>query len=375
MTLTLLVDGPEYWARARQDLAGAKQRILVQAMSFEGDRAGLGMARLLRESAAADRRVVVDYFTRWVINDHFVWKPSHLFDRELGREITATRRMFEELLAAGVGVEFRNPMGPIFVRGPARNHKKLVAVDDRVAYIGGINLTDHNFAWRDMMLRIEDADVAGFLREDFEATWRGDNRAERLNRPGIEIHSLDGADNPRVFDRVRDLIDAAQHSIQVENAYLTPPFVGWLEAAASRGVEVTILTPRDHNWRLPQHHVIWRAAVTGMKVRLFEGRMNHTKAMLVDGRQLVMGSANFDLWSYWFQQEYLVIVSEEALIADYRRRVLEPDLAVSSPCDIHVSAARGRSAARKLWLFERASLFFNRKGRGRDVASPLATRA
>jgi phosphatidylserine/phosphatidylglycerophosphate/cardiolipin synthase-like enzyme len=59
--------------------------------------------------------------------------------------------------------------------------------------------------------------------------------------------------------------------------------------------------------------------------------MTHMKALLVDRRWLVLGSANFDVWSYRSQQEYLVVLTEPGLVEEFRSRVAEPDLARSRP--------------------------------------------
>ena len=60
--------------------------------------------------------------------------------------------------------------------------------------------------------------------------------------------------------------------------------------------------------------------------------MTHMKALLIDRRWLILGSANFDIWSYRSQMEYLAVLSEPALIEDFRRRVAEPDALCSAPC-------------------------------------------
>ena len=64
----LHVGAPAFWRRAAGDIAGARRRVLVQAMTFEGDAAGLSVAAAIASSAAADRRVLVDAYTRAVIS-------------------------------------------------------------------------------------------------------------------------------------------------------------------------------------------------------------------------------------------------------------------------------------------------------------------
>jgi cardiolipin synthase len=331
MKLRLLVDSAEFREAAAADLGAARQRAFIQAMTFEGDAAGRDMAALLIASPAGDRRVLIDAFTRHVLSDRFRWSPRNLVRGSVWREAFATDRMVRGLRREGAEVRFVNPAGAFFHRFPARNHKKLVAVDGRVAYVGGINFSDHNFAWHDLMLRIEDERTADFLHQDFLATWAGHDRADALRVPGLTLHTLDGRQNERVFEEVLDLLAGAEREIFVECPYVTDPFLRELERAARRGVKVRVVTAERHNVPLLREALVQAAARAPLDARLYPGRMTHVKALLVDGSRLVLGSANFDVWSYHSQQEYLLVATEPGLIEDFRRRVAEPDLAVSKP--------------------------------------------
>jgi cardiolipin synthase len=332
MKMQLLVDAPEFREALALDLAAARRSALLQALTFEGDSAGTGVAALLAASPAPDRRVLVDAFTRHVLSDRFRWHPRNLLGTALWAEAWATRRMLRRLTRQGVGVRFTNPAGFLFRRFPARNHKKLVAVDGRVAYLGGINFSDHNFAWHDLMLRIEDPRVARFLEEDFLATWEGRDRAGSLRLPGFTLHALDGRENETAFEEVLDLVAGAREEIFLECPYVTDPFTPELTRAARRGVRVTVLAPERHNVPLLREALAHAAARSPLDLRLYPDRMTHMKALLVDRRWLVLGSANFDFWSYRSQQEYLAVVSEPRLVAEFRARVAEPDAARSRPC-------------------------------------------
>ena len=122
-------------------------------------------------------------------------------------------------------------------------------IDDTTAYLGGINFSDHNAAWHDMMVRIEDGAVAEFLREDFLSTWAGQDRVAHRAFDGLELFTADGRANRGAFQRVLDLIDGAQRSIFAESPYITFPFYERLRAATGRGVTVKIVTPEQNNWR------------------------------------------------------------------------------------------------------------------------------
>ena len=344
MKIELLVDFKEFWTRLSEDIRAAESSVLVQTFALEGDNTGKRLAEALISSTAPDRRILADSFTQIVLSDRFKYSPSALIDRELQDEVRQTRGMKQDLKASGVEIRFTNAYGPTPRRILSRNHKKLIVIDDRAAYVGGINFSDHNAAWHDLMLRIEGAGVAEFLREDFLSTWRGENRVARQSAGGIEILSTDGRTNREVFQRVLDLIDGARKSIFLESPYVTFPFYERLREATRRGVNVTVLTPEQNNWRFFGNYARIEAARSQIDLRLFRGRMSHLKAMLIDDECLVAGSSNFDYLSYRIHQELIAIFTDPQLIADFRERVMLPDLAQSVAVDCR---ANGFS---KRWL-------------------------
>ena len=326
MKSTLLVGGPEFIQRLGEDLGEASSLAYVQALTFEADAAGRAVAELLLRSPAADRRLIVDHFSNHVVSDRLLWRPRNLLDPVLRQEVRATRDAIHGLRVDGVGVRYVNPVGPLFLRFPARNHKKLVVVDDRVAYIGGINFSDHNFAWHDLMIRIECPRMASFLRDDFLATWAGRNQGASVQFDSLTLHVFDGARNETRFARVFERLAKARHRVFVQCPYVTDPFRAALVDTARRGVEVTLLVPEENNWQALGHCLAAEAVRGRIDVRFFPG-MTHMKAMLIDDEVLLVGSANFDLVSYHFQQEYLAEVSDPDLLSQFRARVVEPDLA------------------------------------------------
>jgi len=358
--IELLVDSGDYFRRMKEDVASARSYVLAQALSFEGDAVGLAMGDLMLASMAPDRRVVIDSFTRHVVNDRLVWTPKNLLDRGLRAEVRETRAMIDRLRSGGVGVRFSGPAGRFLERLPARNHKKLVAVDDRVAYVGGINFSDHNFLWHDLMLRVEDEGFVRFLREDFEGTWNGTQQAAQWASPGLVLHSLDGETNEEAFARVFALIDAAKESLFVECPYVNGPFLDRLADARRRDVSVTVVTPENNNFGLCRDAMIWHGNNSGFDVRFYPDRMTHMKALLVDGSVLVVGSANFDVLSYRFQQEFMAIVTDRPLIADFTKRVVEEDLRRSTPCRRTHGFMAARITGLRLDALDRLSALWRR---------------
>ncbi|MEO8926560.1 MAG: phosphatidylserine/phosphatidylglycerophosphate/cardiolipin synthase family protein [Caulobacteraceae bacterium] len=331
--LELLVGAEAFWRRARQDIGAARQRLFVQAMTFEGDAAGRPVAAAIAASPAEDRRVLVDSYSRHVISDRFIHAPAALLDGDLRAEVRATRAMFGDMAKAGARVRLTNPAGPVFLNWPARNHKKLIVADD-VAYLGGINFSDHNFAWHDFMIRLEGEAAVDLLAGDFEATFAGVPRPWRADLGDLQLISLDGRSNARGFAPIVDLIDAARSAITVISPYLTFPFTGALARTARRGVPVRLITPLANNKPLVRDAMLASVSRAGFEVRLLP-EMSHLKALLVDDERLVVGSSNFDFVSLAAEEELMAVIAAPALIADFHRRIVEPALAAALPPGAH----------------------------------------
>jgi cardiolipin synthase A/B len=224
-------------------------------------------------------------------------------------------------------VHWTNPVGVLLLRFVGRNHKKLVLVDDRIAYVGGFNLCDHNLSWHDVMLRVEDERLGAFLRDDVRATLRGENLAHRGDFGGIEILMLDGIGNLRLCEPVLELIRGARESIVVQSPYVTSPFYQYLAQAVSRGVSVTVIAPEQNNKPRLKDYIQRAAGEAGIALRLYTSRMSHLKAMIVDDTALVVGSSNFDYFSFEVQQKAVAIVRDPLVVREYHDTALAADLA------------------------------------------------
>lgn len=330
--VTILVDSPAIWRAVRADLAGAREYAYFQTYSFEGDRVGKDLTNELLAARAPDLRLLIDSYTRVNQSDRWIAAPGNLFNRPLRDEVRNTRRLVRTLRAEGTGVRFGRPFGFLGRKALRRDHKKLFLFDDRVAYVGGINFSEHNFEWHDIMVRIEHPEVARFLRRDFLRSWEGRSQMASRSFPelGLDLHTLPGRGNREAFDGLLARIDRAERSIHVISPYVGPPFTGHLAAAADRGVEVHFVTPRDNNKAYLQDYLLAEAARSSFHVRLYPERMIHMKCMLIDDSTLVTGSSNFDLMSYHgFLAEVVAVFRSPAVTAAFRRQVLEPDLAAS----------------------------------------------
>ncbi len=336
MNIELLVDAPAFWDRLRGDLRSARHVAYVQTFSFEGDRVGTSLGRALEACPAADRRLLVDGFSLLYHNDRLI-PGSAWLERPFRREVLLTHRWVRRLRTGGARVRFGNPLGPSPVQLLRRSHKKLAVIDERVAYLGGINFSDHNFAWHDMMLRVEDPELGRLLAADFRASFEG--RPVALDREvgPLRVIALNGRGNARGLRPVVDAVRGARHSIDVASAYLSHPFTRHLAAARRRGVRVRVLTPARNNKSNLARHVLHVAHRHGFEVRRFAGGMSHLKAMVVDDDLLVAGSSNFDFMSYHILEELVVLTRDVAVVRAFKDQVWGPDLAAALPGDVRRS--------------------------------------
>jgi len=328
--MQLLVDAAEWWPAYLADARSATRRVYAQTLSFEADAAGLGMAALFRElGPGIDRRLIVDDYTNYFINDRFVYAPGALRDRALWDEVRATRRLIQALAADGVQVHWTNLVRRRLHRFPARNHKKIFVVDDRVAYIGGINLSEHNFAWHDVMLRIDDPALVACLADDFEQTL--DGRNQPLDRTFDEgrLVLLDGVHGEQLLAECFDRIANAEREVICVSPYVSAPFMDPMRTAAARGVRIVILVPETNNWGWYDAYAKLECMRRQLELRYFIGPMNHTKAMLIDGKLLVTGSSNFDYFTYHTHQELLWMTKHAPMVEAFRRRIFDPEMASS----------------------------------------------
>jgi cardiolipin synthase len=348
MSMRLLVDSDAFWQSLASDIGSARSYVYVQTLSFEGDRVGKALTAALESSSAPDKRVLVDSYTKIIQNDKFLFSPSSLLDSELRAEVRETSAMIAGARRTGIDVRFTNPLGVLLRKLAARNHKKIMVIDDRISYVGGLNFSEHNFEWHDLMLRIDDGDVAAFLRDDFLTTWRGEDVCRSGSFPGIDLHLCDGSTNALVFQKLFDLIDSASNQIFVESPYITFPFFEKLGDARKRGVQVTLISPHANNYPTLTRYVKWECARLDIDLWLYRGRMTHLKAMLIDGRYLIVGSSNFDDFSYRRHQELIAVATDRAVIADFEERVVKHDLAKSVRFTGSAAGLRSRIALQQV---------------------------
>lgn len=221
-----------------------------------------------------------------------------------------------------------------------RDHRKIVVVDGRVAYTGGMNVADYYIDglsgigdWHDMHMRIEGAAV-NELHEIFCYMWYKET-GEFLSGTKYFPLVVSCPDNQRLAivdrhanvtpDAIRDLfaemLNTAQHKVLIINPYFIPTHRvrKALKDAIDRGVDVQILLSAKGDIPLtPEttHYVGNNLAKRGAKVYLFHGGFHHTKIMMVDDLYCTVGSSNMNSRSLRYDYEVNTVIFSKKTTAE-----------------------------------------------------------
>jgi cardiolipin synthase len=249
----------------------------------------------------------------------------------------------------GVDVRLYHPLFPFLWYQPYRDHRKILAVDRRVAFTGGMNIGEeygsslghpkHGGAWRDTHARLE-GPVAWEMAVVFREGWEGAGGAP-FEIPPLAL-PLDGAPVPpgaallvldsapgRGHEETASVLAAAiaasRERFWLTNAYFAPrrDALPLLAAAAGRGVDVRLLLPGVSDVPLVRHagHGSYRHLLK-RGVRIFEYRASvlHAKSFVADGYLSMVGSTNMDFRSFHFNAECNVVALDAGVAKTLEER-------------------------------------------------------
>jgi cardiolipin synthase len=247
----------------------------------------------------------------------------------------------ERLRRNGVKVVCALPVNPIrmlFARLDLRNHRKISIIDGRIAYAGSQNITDRTFRsrrwrrtgrWIDATLRI-DGPAAQALAMVFLSDWVLDSEEEITDlHPFLpELPAREGGSIVQVMasgpgpapEAIHQALLTTIYSAREELVMTTPYFVPdeatatALQAAATRGVRVTLVMPRVSDSPLVaaasrSHYIDLLAA--GVRIMHFKNGLLHAKTVTVDRRIALISSANFDARSFWLNFEVTMFIYDD----------------------------------------------------------------
>lgn len=314
---------------------------------------------LLRAIAEAQQHVHLEYYI--VEPDHVGTAIRDALIRAVARGVRVRLladavgsarlnwRFLKPLRDAGGEVVFFHPFRLATLKPllNLRTHRKIVVVDGRLGFAGGVNLTDQQDerrrpdAFRDLHLRIEGEAVHG-LQAVFIEDWMYATRRPLVQHglfptlPPGELAAQwlpSGPDNR--WEPIHRVLVQAIHDASERLWLVTPYFVPTesariaLTSAALRGVDVRLLVPRRADtWlvTLASRSFFDELLRAGVRVYEYLPRMLHTKAMLVDDGLCVLGSANFDERSFRLNFELCVALHGRAPAAALAT-ILQADLA------------------------------------------------
>ena len=318
--LTLLNSGEKYFPALLAAIESAKLEIYLESYIFADDEIGHEVTGAL--CRAAQRGVQVN-----VTVDGFG-----------GRNFAAD--FLPQLSAAGVrAMVYRPEIGRFHFRRHRlrRLHRKLVVIDARLAFVGGINIVDDNNAPDGMRPRYDYAaciegptveQVHHAVRRLWEVvSWVNFKRRFRLaplNALSCEIAGAQSAaflirDNIRhrndILHAYIEAINAAKNEILIANAYFLPGvrFGLALQAAAKRGVKITVLLQgkTDHPMLRFATQALYGAALeSGIRIFEYEKSFIHAKVAVIDSHWATVGSSNIDPFSLLLAKEANLVVRD-----------------------------------------------------------------
>lgn len=295
----MLINGDETFPAMLSAIEQARHSVTLSTYIFDHDEAGLAFVKALSDAVkrGVEVRVLID-----AAGTRYSWPP---ITGALKRE----------------GIRFARFL-PTFapwrlLSMNLRNHRKILVVDGRLGFTGGINIRAGNcllkqprYPVRDLHFRIEGPVVAQ-LQEVFTDDWlfttgealRGEKWFPPLEGcgPVLARGIVDGPDED--FEKLRwtilPALAAAKRSVRIATPYFLPDatLIAALNLAAMRGVQVDILLPSKSNlpfvqWASMAHW--WQVLERGCRIWLSPPPFDHSKLLLVDDAWTLLGSANWD---------------------------------------------------------------------------------
>ncbi len=323
--IKLYIEGDELFDAMLEAIHHAKRTVWIETYIFADDEVGQRFAKALSERAQAgvEVRLLVD---------------------ALGSLFQFHRTLGAALKASGVKVRhfhrwhWREPF-----RYNRRNHRKLLAVDSEVAFLGGFNIHRQSsykyfgaVRWRDSHASFQGR-LARQAAELFDAFWRGDRRRlpnKDQQGSSVLVPNQTRDCRQRLACIYADFFGNAKQQICLATPYFVPDhrIQKALLLAVARGVEVRLLVPHSSDVHLAHwaaNAVYARLLDAGVKIYEYLPRMFHAKVAIIDGERATLGTANLDYRSL-FQNYELNLVSRDP---DFCRRLqaqFEDDLTAAA---------------------------------------------
>ncbi len=314
--IDIMTDGYAFFPELLKDIAEATHHIHINIYIFEDDALGRLVADALMTKARQGVKV------RLIYDDVGCWRVGN--------------RFFEQMREAGVEVVPFLPVHfPSFTsKVNYRNHRKIIVIDGRIGYIGGMNIARRYVSdkWRDTMLRVQGG-VVYALQRAFLVDWYFVDHTlitDRIYYPPVSeeltaknhqlvaqvVTSGPMARYPEIMQGFVRIILAARRYIYIETPYFLPnePILFALKTAALAGVDVRLMCPLYSDARFldwASRSYLREIHEAGAKIYLYEPGFLHSKLLISDDSLVSCGSTNVDFRSLENNFEANVFVYDE----------------------------------------------------------------
>ena len=315
----LFSDPWKYYDKMLQDIEAAKEYIFMETFRVGNDVMGERFREKLTKAArkGVQVKLLIDYWGGSGVRNGFFDKL-----KEAGGEV----RFFKKIK---YNFDF-------FTRSHRRNHRKLLLIDDCIAYIGSSNITGYNLNWRESVLRMESG-ITSLLKKLFLQDFKIYNRylfskayyTKPVRYKNFEIvRDVPLITQKKINTKFIAYIKTAKKSVDIETPYFLPGFLlrKSLMEAARRGVKVSIYLPKKSDVNLVdilRNKYLGPLAKTGIRFLFYEPNNLHAKLFLVDKRVFAIGSSNFDYRSFRYMFEIMLFGNQEEIARQVEAHVEE----------------------------------------------------
>ena len=314
----LLTNGREKFAAEFQAIRNARYSVHLEYFNFRNDSIGNALFRLLEQKSDSGVKVRALFDAFGNKSNNRPLKKEHL----------------EHMRKHGVEIEVFYPIRFPWINNVMhRDHRKIVVIDDSIAFIGGMNAADYYIhgtpkigAWRDMHCSITGTEVST-LQKIFQRAWKQETGRDAVNDSSLTSpkgNMMVGIINrePHKTNKIMrqfyiSCFDNAQDTIRLVNPYLslTHSVKKAIKRALKRGLHVEIMMSQKSDIPMEPdasfYHLHWMMK-RGAKVYIFQDGFHHTKVITVDGKLTTVGSCNLDARSLaWDYECNAVIVNKE----------------------------------------------------------------
>lgn len=217
-----------------------------------------------------------------------------------------------------------------------RNHRKIVVIDNKIAFTGGVNISDKYIKrknglgkWKDTHLKLEGPIVNDlhlvFLKDYFFAHKKeefniNDYLFEQKPKGEIDAQVVAGgpdSKHPTIMQQYIGMMNQAKTSVRIANPYFVPgeAFLQSLKITALEGVDITLLVPKKSDSKAAKFAMFSHfeeLLQVGVKIYLRED-FSHSKIMVVDDDLTSIGSGNFDIRSFELNYETNILMYNEEI--------------------------------------------------------------